>query len=192
MRNYNIFFTSDFHFSHKNLYGFVNSDGERERPFDNVEECEELIIKNWNMVVRPQDKVYILGDVCFNRTEGDRILPRLVGKKCLIKGNHDNFQLDWYRKYFYDVRGCGHLENFFYSHVPVHPDSKSRFKMNLHGHLHRHFVHKVQDGKRVLDLWYRNVCVDANDYKLVPFEVIQSEYGKYKQRGELVIPERKI
>ena len=193
--SYNIFFTSDPHFAHANMCKFIDYDGNRVRPFDDWQECDELMIQNWNEMIRPEDKVYILGDLCFDRVAGDKIMPRLNGKKCLVKGNHDKFKLSWYAKWFYDIRGGEHLENFFYTHVPIHPDSKARFKMNIHGHLHRGLVYKHnKDGMitKIPDPWYRNVCMDANDYKPVPFEVIQHEFGIYKQRGEIIIPPKNI
>ena len=51
--SYNIFFTSDTHFGHAKMLTFYNYDGVREKPFDTVEECDELMIENWNKVVRP-------------------------------------------------------------------------------------------------------------------------------------------
>jgi calcineurin-like phosphoesterase family protein len=118
-------------------------------------------------------------------------MPRLNGKKCLIRGNHDTFKLSWYALWFYDVRGCYNFENYLMTHVPVHPDSKARFKMNIHGHLHGGYVYKHNEHgeiTKIKDPWYRNVCMDANNYELVPFEQIQHEYGVYKQRGEIILP----
>lgn len=188
---YNIFFTSDTHFSHANMCKFLDYDGQRVRPFDNWEECDELMIENWNKVVKPEDKVYFLGDLCFNKNRGDMIMPRLNGKKCLIRGNHDLFKLSWYALWFYDIRGVHNFENFLMTHVPIHPDSKARFKMNIHGHLHRGLVYKNKETKE-LDLWYRNVCMDANNYELIPYEQIQHEFSVYKQQGKIVIPSKNI
>ena len=187
--SYSIFFTSDTHFAHENMCKFLDYDGERVRPFNSYKECDELMIQNWNEVVKPQDKVYFLGDLTFNKNEADKIMPRLNGKKCLIRGNHDMFKLKWYSLWFYDVRGCYNLENYFLSHVPIHPDSKARFKMNIHGHLHRGLVYKHNkkgEMTKIPDVWYRNVCMDANGYKLIPFEQIQHEFSVYKQRGEII------
>ena len=193
--SYNIFFTSDTHFGHKNMIKFIDYDGNRVRPFDTWEEADEIMVQNWNSVVKPEDKVYFLGDLCFNRNYGDKLMPRLLGKKCLIRGNHDLFKLSWYALWFYDVRGVYNFENFLMTHVPVHPDSKARFKMNLHGHLHRGLVYKQNKHggtTKIPDTWYRNVCMDANDYKLIPYEQIQHEFSVYKQRGEIIIPPKTI
>ena len=178
------------HFGHENMISFVDYNGQKIRPFNTCQECDELMIENWNSVVRPQDKIYVLGDICFNKNLGDKIMPRLNGKKCLIRGNHDNFKLSWYALWFYDVRGCHNLENYLLTHIPVHLDSKARFKMNIHGHLHRNIVYKNENEIKVPDVWYRNVCMDYNNYKPVSFEQIQHEFSVYKQQGKIIIPKK--
>ena len=183
--NYSIFFTSDTHFGHANMCKFLDYSGNRVRPFDSCEECDELMVQNWNEMVKPIDKIYFLGDLAMKRVEADKIMPRLNGKKCLIKGNHDIFKPDWYLKWFYDIRGAYNFESFLMTHVPVHPDSKARFKMNLHGHIHTGCVLNP-DGTP--DVWYRNVCMDANNYKPIPFEQIQHEFSVYKQQGKIILP----
>ena len=188
--NYNIFFTADMHFGHENMISFVDYNGQKIRPFNTCQECDELMIENWNSMVKPQDKIYVLGDICFNKNLGDKIMPRLNGKKCLIRGNHDNFKLSWYALWFYDVRGCHNLENYLLTHIPVHLDSKARFKMNIHGHLHRNIVYKNENEIKVPDVWYRNVCMDYNNYKPVSFEQIQHEFSVYKQQGKIIIPKK--
>ena len=193
--SYNIFFTSDTHFSHIKMCKFLDYDGNRVRPFDNWTEADEIMIQNWNEMVKPEDKIYHLGDLSFNKNEADKIMPRLNGKKCLIRGNHDLFKLNWYALWFYDVRGVYNFENFFMTHVPIHEDSKARFKMNIHGHLHRGLVYKHNKHGQITkipDPWYRNVCMDANDYKPIPYEQIQHEFSVYKQRGEIIIPPKTI
>ena len=67
--------------------------------------------------------------------------------------------------------------------------------MNIHGHLHKGLVYKHNkkgEITKIPDVWYRNVCMDANEYKLVPFEQIQHEFSVYKQRGEIIIPSKNI
>ncbi len=77
-----IFFTSDTHFSHANIIKYCN------RPYSSVTEMNEMLIKNWNDVVTPQDTIYHLGDFAFDNDPG-KFLVRLNGQKFLIKGNHD-------------------------------------------------------------------------------------------------------
>lgn len=78
--------TADIHFSHTNILKFCP----QSRPFYDVQEMNETIIENWNGLIDPQDKVYILGDVAFtNADAAARLVKRLNGTKILVKGNHD-------------------------------------------------------------------------------------------------------
>lgn len=61
-----------------------------QRPFENVEQMEDVLVDNWNQVVHRHDTVYHLGDFCLgSKTDWKRILNRLHGKIHLIVGNHD-------------------------------------------------------------------------------------------------------
>ena len=54
---------SDTHFNHSRILEYC------QRPFDNVEQMNEVIINNWNKVINEDDIVYVLGDFCFgNKT----------------------------------------------------------------------------------------------------------------------------
>lgn len=137
MATENVFFCSDHHFGHHNIIKFTRDNGEPLRLFHSLAEMHEYIIYKHNSVVRPQDKVYFLGDVCMTRTaEGLEILARLNGKKILVRGNHDQCKLSQYAQYFDDVRGVSHRYGVVMSHVPIHPDSLDRWNFNVHGHLH--------------------------------------------------------
>lgn len=191
----NIFFISDTHFGHANMLTFINYDGTRMRPFSSVEECDELMIENWNKVVKPTDRIFHLGDVVYKCKNRDEIMQRLNGEKILIKGNHDKDQLGWYMKYFKDIRGTHHIDgNYLLGHFPIHPDSKGRFVRQLHGHIHAQTVMKsslVHCGfVREPDPWYRNCCVEVNNYAPVPFELIKEETEKLIEDGIIIIPKK--
>ena len=131
----NIFFISDTHFGHQGVCEFLREDGSKLRHWNTAAEMDEELVKNWNEVVRPCDKVYHLGDVAMSH-QSLKILERLNGKKVLIKGNHDIYKLKDYTPYFKDIRAYHVMDKIIYSHIPVHPDSKGRFRANVHGHLH--------------------------------------------------------
>ena len=59
-----IFFTSDTHFFHNNIIKYTN------RPFKNVNEMNEELIKRWNSVVPKDGIVFHLGDVSLTAKEG--------------------------------------------------------------------------------------------------------------------------
>jgi calcineurin-like phosphoesterase family protein len=168
----NIFLISDTHFGHDKMYEFIHTDGERvRREFNSVEEGDEEMVSRWNSVVKPSDKVYHLGDV-FIKKAHSTILQRLNGKKVLIKGNHDIFNLKTYTSYFKDIRAYHRLDNFVLSHIPIHRDSLAKIKANIHGHLHRGIV--TLDNKQ--DGLYISVCVEHINYTPLEFSVIQQIY----------------
>jgi calcineurin-like phosphoesterase family protein len=76
-------FTSDLHFGHKNVINYCD------RPYANIEEMHEAIVKQWNFQVGPNDTVYVLGDFSLNPKWSREILPKLNGTKILVMGNHD-------------------------------------------------------------------------------------------------------
>ena len=78
----NVFVTSDTHFGHANILTFLKSDGTKLRPWDAVEEMDAALIKNWNDVVKPHDKIYHLGDIAINKKSLD-VLAQLNGDKFL-------------------------------------------------------------------------------------------------------------
>jgi calcineurin-like phosphoesterase family protein len=166
----NVFLISDTHFGHINLINFKRQDGSPLRPFKHVDEMNDALIKNWNSVVSPQDKVYHLGDVTMNSKSLD-LLYNLNGKKILIKGNHDTQALKYYLPHFKDIRGSHELDGLLLTHIPVSETQKVRYRGNIHGHLHE---------KTLRDPWYYNVSVEQLNYTPVPFETIQEYYNKLK------------
>lgn len=164
------FLIGDTHFGHSNILKFTREDGTLLRSnFENIYEHDEFLIQQWNKVVRPSDKVYHLGDIGFkNYTALSQILSRLNGTKVLIKGNHDGFKLSQYAQHFKDVRGSHTLDKFILTHIPIHPFSVSRWKGNIHGHLH---------DLSLDDPRYINVSVERLDnYTPVDFEFIREKY----------------
>ncbi len=130
----------------------------------------EFMVMQHNRVVSPSDKVYFLGDVAMAKNAKTLdILLRMNGEKVLIKGNHDLAKSNEYLKYFKDIRGTHQLDGMLLSHVPIHPNSLSRWKVNVHGHLHYNRV-TIGDTK-VLDHRYFNVSMEClDDYTPISLE----------------------
>ena len=160
-----VFLVSDTHFGHAGVCKFLRDDGTKLRPWDDPAEMDEEMVRRWNETVRPNDKVYHLGDVVINR-RALKTLARLNGDKVLIKGNHDIFRLEEYTQYFRDVRGYHVMNGMVLSHIPIHEESLARFGTNIHGHLHYNRVKK--DG--VVDARYQCVCVEHTDFRPILFE----------------------
>ena len=165
-----VYLVSDTHFGHAGVCRFMRNDGVTKlRPWDDPEEMDEFMIRAWNERVRPNDKVYHLGDVVINR-RALVTLGRLNGDKVLIRGNHDIFKDDEYRKYFRELRAYHVMNGMILSHIPIHSDSLGRFGTNIHGHLHANRVMTEVWGEYKIDPRYHCVCVEATDFAPILFE----------------------
>ena len=189
-----VFLVSDTHFGHLGVCKFMGPDGVTKlRPWDSPEEMDEEMVKRWNETVRPNDKVYHLGDVVINR-KALKTLSRLNGDKVLIKGNHDIFRLEDYTPYFRDIRAYHVMNGCILSHIPVHESNLGRFGTNIHGHLHAHRVMKMDYGREIVDPRYHCVCVEQTDFRPIlvedVFKRIVSEGGSVgmKSREEVYGP----
>lgn len=165
----NIWVISDTHFGHENIIKYCN------RPFANAKEMDEVLIENWNKVVKDEDIVYHLGDVYF--AQGHTNLSKLKGRKRLILGNHDigkdqrlfdTFQKIMVWRMFPEV-------GLLLTHVPVYSGNyeiASRAGMvNVHGHIH---------DKLIDDPKYYNVSVEHTNYAPVNIEDIIANVEKRK------------
>lgn len=148
----NVFFISDLHLGHKKILEFSP-----DRGGTNVEEHSEWLVQNWNSVVGKKDIVWVLGDVCFNK-EHLKYLDMMKGIKHLALGNHDEFPISVYQKYFHKIVGITKYKGFWLSHAPVH-ENELRGKTNIHGHVHHKYI-KIGTSD-IYDPRYINVCVEA-------------------------------
>ena len=168
----NVFLVSDTHFGHLGVCKFTRNDGVTKlRPWDSPEEMDEEMVKRWNETVRPNDKVYHLGDVVINR-KALKIMHRLNGDKVLIRGNHDIFRDEEYREHFRELRAYHVINGMILSHIPIHVDSLGRFGTNIHGHLHASRVMKMWIRGPEIDPRYHCVCVEQTDYRPILFEEV--------------------
>jgi calcineurin-like phosphoesterase family protein len=175
-----VFLVSDTHFGHAGVCRFTHPDDPdvKLRPWTDPDEMDEEMIRRWNDRVRPNDKVYHLGDVVINR-KALKTLSRLNGDKVLIRGNHDIFRDDEYREYFRELRAYHVMNGMILSHIPVHEASLGRFGTNIHGHLHASRVKKARgvDARTgailygtEIDPRYWCACVEQTDFTPILFE----------------------
>jgi calcineurin-like phosphoesterase family protein len=171
-----VFLVSDTHFGHTGVCRFTRNDGVTKlRPWDSAEEMDEAMVKRWNDRVRPNDKVYHLGDVVINR-RALKTLARLNGDKVLIRGNHDIFRDDEYREYFRELRAYHVMNGMILSHIPIHAESLGRFGTNIHGHTHANRVMiktrwgNTEQYDETIDVRYHCVCVEQTDFAPILFE----------------------
>jgi calcineurin-like phosphoesterase family protein len=168
-----VFLVSDTHFGHAGVCRFTRNDGVTKlRPWDSADEMDEAMVERWNERVRPNDKVYHLGDVVMSR-KSLAIMHRLNGDKVLIRGNHDIFRDTDYREHFRELRAYHVMNGMILSHIPIHSESLGRFGVNIHGHTHANrvmlpgFNGKITD---IVDVRYHCVCVEQTDFSPILFE----------------------
>ena len=75
-----VFFIADMHFGHEAMLRFEN------RPFTDIKDQENQLIRNWNEAVTAEDEVYVLGDFSLSDSmeEVSRLCGSLNGKKTLV------------------------------------------------------------------------------------------------------------
>jgi len=168
----NIWLISDTHFNHSNILNFKDKNENLIRKFSDVHDMNETMIDRWNKLVKPQDKVYHLGDVYFgDEKQASFLLSRLNGHKRLVVGNHDNLKAPILHKYFEKIVLWRKLSDngLLLTHVPVHESTlgEGRFKgkqiINVHGHTHQNGSPKGP---------YKSVCVELTDYTPMNIEEI--------------------
>jgi calcineurin-like phosphoesterase family protein len=168
------FLIADLHFGDSDMVSILDGGTHPMRPFNSIEEHDQAIIDNWNRVVtHPSDKVYVLGDVAQKKKDLENF-SKLTGKKILIKGNHDIYELKEYAKYFKDVRATHRLDNgILMSHIPIHPGTFGKaHKLNVHGHIHDKRVLKTFNYLPLVDEKYFCVSCERIGYTPINLEEI--------------------
>jgi calcineurin-like phosphoesterase family protein len=186
---------SDLHLFHANLLrgGKIGI-----RPFDTLAEMHETIVERWNSVVKPNDKVYMLGDLTLERPAKamdllleqvrrfEIFMNRLHGKKRLVLGNHDHFPVHFYGAIgFEKVLGSREMAGLVFTHYPVYAAAlgdEYRYKGNVHGHVHANsvmdnYVDRFGIDQCVPDTRYVNVCVEAVNYTPISLEECVQRVG---------------
>ena len=134
------------------------------------------MIDGWNEVVKDGDLVYHLGDFALpNKRDGDDvtdILLELKGQIYLIKGNHDDKNMNLFKGWkhkFAKICNLAYIklqtgQKVMLCHYPMLSWRASHYgSWHLHGH-----THSRSKGRRgCLD-----VGVDNNDFKPIPEEQI--------------------
>lgn len=185
-----LFFTSDTHFGHANVIKHAS------RPFVDIKEHDEMLVKNWNSVV-PSDGIVIhQGDFAM-KLRSDKlkwILETLNGDIYLVKGNHerDVMRKAWAREYFIDIQERYDIEvlddngNF--------SDGNRRFNVIIadhypmlswnrkyHGSYHT-YGHTHGNLKRHPDVRAYEVGVDINDYLPIEYRKLMDIFNNREQK----------
>ena len=187
------FFSSDYHFNHANIIRYEN------RPFKDVQEMNETIIRKHNERVKPEDTLFFMGDWGFyasknaeHRGEGmpirvDKLKSQMNGAIISVSGNHDkrSNKLNtpvkemilnkggMYIKLVHKVQDKdGNLV------VSLH-DGVSYFPLIICGHVHSRWqTRELQDENGLYSLAL-NVSVETNSYYPYSFDEIISVYWRW-------------
>lgn len=161
-----IFFTADYHLSHKNIIHYCN------RPFKDIEDMNRTILQNLEERIRPKDILYFLGDLTFKEKLAREFFKKLSDIEVeihFIVGNHDSKGvIKIAREYCASV---GHLKNvkiegqsITLCHYAMLTWNKSHFNAwNLFGHSHGG-LSSTRLGKQY------DVGVDNNGFYPVSFD----------------------
>jgi len=124
----------------------------------------ECMVETWNARVKPQDKIWHLGDVAFGATKNhdalDRLLTRLHGQKRMTLGNHDDGRNPLLQKHFEKIQlwnGFRRKDHtgFTATHIPLGINQLRDGNYCVHGHIHQNLL---------ADARYINVCVEQTGY----------------------------
>jgi calcineurin-like phosphoesterase family protein len=97
---------------------------------------DAIIKRNWKQLVRPQDIVIHLGDLCFGFVKVKEWMDDLPGIKILVRGNHDPKTVSYYMANGFSVACDGILiGTTYYTHEPVKHLPEGAI-INIHGHCH--------------------------------------------------------
>lgn len=155
------FFIADTHFGDKNIIKFEN------RPFRNVDEMNETMIKNWNEVVSDEDTVFVIGDFISSKYYIN-IITMLKGHIKLIVGNHDALLLEKYKSfpnvevYEYPII---YKDFWILSHEPMYISKNMPYGL-IFGHVHNNPMYVTVSSHSYC------VCAERVGYTPISFDDI--------------------
>jgi len=153
---------------------------------------DEVLLKNWNATVQPQDTIYILGDLLFrNAVPANEFLQQLNCKKHLLIGNHDK---SWMNKadlsrYFESVErmmeiSYGSHKITLYHYPMMTWNGVTKHGYMIHGHIHNNteadYFSLIRKLPNLL-----NAGVEINNYKPVSFNDLLKNNIKFKGSGTI-------
>lgn len=156
-----VWFTADTHFSSERTLWHSK------RPFNSIEIMNNVLIDNWNSMIKWGDTVFHLGDF------GDYTFSdKLNGEIILIPGNHeraDKLFINHHNRFCDITRDKTTLDYKGYHITMAHEPSLVRDTIidknhiNLFGHLHKLCMIKP---------YGINVGIDCHNYKPIDFETV--------------------
>lgn len=177
-----IYLSSDLHFGHDREFVWGV------RGFKSIQEMNDTYIARWNEKVKPEDDVYVLGDLMLGDTSNIEYLKRLNGKLHIVFGNHDtNTRQQLYAELPNVVETAWAIKldykkyHFFMTHFPcmtgnLEKESLKQMTLNLYGHTHQK-TNFFEDRP-----YMYHVGVDSHDgYPVLLDDIIEEMYAKVKE-----------
>ena len=175
-----IWFTSDWHIGHDKDFLY------KPRGFSNIFEHDATVLKNCNSLVKPEDTLYILGDLAMssNEKEWNSIFYNILCQDIhVIRGNHDTDEK--LKKYVFeygftfhgwaDMFKASKTKRFYLSHYPTLTGNFDFDRIptwNISGHTHS--KEKFHSSGCIY-----NVALDAHNNFPVSLEQIIKDIDKY-------------
>jgi calcineurin-like phosphoesterase family protein len=157
-----IWFTADFHLSHKNIIQYCH------RPFQDSDEMDEVILGNFNQKVQSGDILYFLGDLTFKGNVAANFFERFKDIEIhFIIGNHDSIRvIELASKYCASVSYLKDItlnsQSITLCHYAMRVWNKSHYNTwQLYGHSHGKLA---PVGKQY------DVGIDNNDFAPISIE----------------------
>ena len=157
------YITSDTWFGRPQILQIAN------RQFNNIEEMNSTLIKNWNKKVKKNDVVFHLGNFAWDPITARKVLKKLNGKIYFLKGSHDGALeevIDDFPKAEFFNNSIMELKDFdtIISHYPLSVwNGKESGTIHIHGHT-------VFDHKTDLTIENRfNICTDFWGYSPINY-----------------------
>lgn len=189
-----VFFTSDTHFCHANVIEYS------QRPFNDIDEMNEALIRNWNAVVPRDGIVFHLGDFCFGKNkEWNEILDRLHGTIHLVLGNHDlrmaqHDVMARFASVLLESRIHVGTRWVWLNHFPMLCYAHERWDWQLFGHIHtnpkNNNIMSLERMEMLMPNQY-DVGVDNNNFTPVSFHQLEEIIQYQVETGKRWVTERK-
>ena len=143
------------------------------RPFDDPDQMVNALIANHNALVKPEDTVYMVGDVCYQKAPEYRpYVQRFNGKKILFRGNHDRVFTDgqlepYFAEIFPEGEGTNVLVGNRMCFITHYPTCGVIDRFNLVGHIHAAWKYQLN---------MLNVGVDVHHFRPMDLDTLTFHY----------------
>ena len=171
------YFTADTHYGHYNIIKHCK------RPFSSVEEMDSVLLKNINNLVKPNDRLAIIGDFAWWHCSPEQLKAYRDAIKCknvyLVIGNHDQKCLKYLRELFVKTdyimevdsyTSTGEKVSLVLCHYAMRVWDKSHYgSWHLYGHSHDNLDYNKESWGKSMD------CGIVSAWRLVDKPIFEFE-----------------